>query len=57
MLLDGVPVKQLCSGWFHRQVALVGQEPVLYARSIADNICYGLEGDMRPDMSGGMVNG
>ena len=27
----------------------MGQEPVLYARSIADNICYGLEGSARPD--------
>ena len=25
------------------QIALVGQEPVLYARSIKDNIAYGLE--------------
>ena len=27
---------------FLKQVALVGQEPVLYARSITDNIAYGM---------------
>lgn len=26
------------------QIALVGQEPVLYARSVTENIGYGLEG-------------
>ena len=49
VLLDDVPIGRLESGWFHRQVALVGQEPVLFARSIEDNICYGLdEEDRRP---------
>jgi len=47
VLLDDVPVRELQHEWFHRQVALVGQEPVLFARSINDNICYGLE-DSRP---------
>ena len=28
---------------FKKKVALVGQEPVLYAQSIKDNISYGLE--------------
>jgi ATP-binding cassette subfamily B (MDR/TAP) protein 9 len=48
VLLDDVPIAQLEAGWFHRQVALVGQEPVLFARSIEDNICYGLDGECRP---------
>ena len=48
VLLDDVPIGQLESGWFHRQVALVGQEPVLFARSIEDNICYGLDEGRRP---------
>ena len=29
-------------------VALVGQEPTLFARSLFENICYGLEGERRP---------
>ena len=50
VLLDDVPISRLDPGWFHRQVALVGQEPVLFARSIEDNICYGLgeRGEGRP---------
>ena len=31
-------------------MALVGQEPVLFACSIRENIAYGLEGDEKPDM-------
>lgn len=30
------------------QVSLVSQEPVLYARSVSDNIMYGLE-DEKPE--------
>ena len=30
-------------GWYHRRVSIVGQEPVLFARSIRRNILYGLE--------------
>jgi ABC-type multidrug transport system fused ATPase/permease subunit len=28
--------------FFHRVVSLVGQEPVLFSRSVRDNITYGL---------------
>ena len=28
--------------WLHRRIAMVGQEPVLFARSIAANVAYGL---------------
>src|SRR6476469_2059334 len=31
--------------YLHRKIALVGQEPVLYARSLRDNILYGLDPD------------
>ena len=43
-----MPVAQLEPAWFHRHVALVGQEPVLFARSIGENICYGLAADEAP---------
>ena len=46
VLLDGVPVAELDPVWYHKHVALVGQEPVLFARSIKDNVCYGLEGEL-----------
>jgi len=48
ILLDDVPISQLDAPWLHKQVALVGQEPTLFARSLYDNICYGLEGEQRP---------
>ena len=43
VLLDDVNVLDLDRRWFHRQVGLVAQEPVLFARSIRSNIVYGLE--------------
>ena len=43
VLLDDVNVLELDRRWFHRQVGLVAQEPVLFARSIRSNIIYGLE--------------
>ncbi|XP_013401168.1 ATP-binding cassette sub-family B member 9 isoform X1 [Lingula anatina] len=43
VLLDGIPVKQYDHKYLHRKIALVGQEPVLYARSIRENIAYGME--------------
>ncbi|CAI4225841.1 unnamed protein product [Auanema sp. JU1783] len=43
VLLDGVSVKDYDHKYLHTKVALVGQEPVLYARSVTDNIGYGLD--------------
>uniref|UniRef100_A0A4W3IW44 Uncharacterized protein n=1 Tax=Callorhinchus milii TaxID=7868 RepID=A0A4W3IW44_CALMI len=43
VLLDGLPLPQYQSQYLHSQVALVGQEPVLFARSIEENITYGME--------------
>ncbi|XP_035291591.1 ATP-binding cassette sub-family B member 9 [Anguilla anguilla] len=42
VLLDGRPVHTYQHSYLHSQVALVGQEPVLFARSILKNISYGL---------------
>jgi ABC-type multidrug transport system fused ATPase/permease subunit len=43
VLIDGRDVGIYDAGWFRRRVALVSQEPVLYARSIKRNIKLGLE--------------
>jgi len=43
ILLDGKPIRDYKHDFFHRVVTMVGQEPVLYARSIKDNIRYGLD--------------
>lgn len=39
--VDGVDIRSLNIGWYRRQMALVGQEPVLYSGSIRDNIMFG----------------
>ncbi|KFD54458.1 hypothetical protein M514_04605 [Trichuris suis] len=41
--LDGVPVRQYDHKYLHKVIALVSQEPVLFARSIRENIAYGYE--------------
>ncbi|XP_043939245.1 ABC-type oligopeptide transporter ABCB9-like [Protopterus annectens] len=43
VLLDGRPVLEYEHKYFHSKVALVSQEPVLFARSVEENIAYGLE--------------
>uniref|UniRef100_A0A158PCM1 ATP-binding cassette sub-family B member 9 n=1 Tax=Angiostrongylus cantonensis TaxID=6313 RepID=A0A158PCM1_ANGCA len=43
VLLDGVPIKEYDHKYLHTKIALVGQEPVLYARSVTENIGYGLD--------------
>ncbi|XP_067112327.1 antigen peptide transporter 2a [Osmerus mordax] len=43
ILLDGRPLESYEHCYLHRKVAMVGQEPVLFAGSVRDNIAYGLE--------------
>ena len=42
--IDEHPVSDLSLDWLSRNVAVVQQEPTLFARSIKKNIIYGLEG-------------
>jgi len=44
VLLDGIPVHELSPSWLSQTVSIVAQEPTLFARSIRQNIMYGLEG-------------
>ncbi|WIA09667.1 hypothetical protein OEZ85_009053 [Tetradesmus obliquus] len=43
VLVDGRDIGLYDPKWLRRHVALVSQEPVLFARSVARNIMYGLE--------------
>ncbi|KAM6183786.1 antigen peptide transporter 2 [Erethizon dorsatum] len=43
VLLDGRPVSEYEHHYLHRQVSVVGQEPVLFSGSVRDNITYGLQ--------------
>ena len=51
VLIDSIPVKNFEHKYLHNKVALVGQEPVLYARSVKENIVYGLENGGEIDQS------
>uniref|UniRef100_A0A1I8AQE6 ABC-type antigen peptide transporter n=1 Tax=Steinernema glaseri TaxID=37863 RepID=A0A1I8AQE6_9BILA len=43
ILIDGVPIEQYDHQLIHTKIALVGQEPVLFARSVTENVGYGLD--------------
>ncbi|KAH9305722.1 hypothetical protein KI387_010126, partial [Taxus chinensis] len=43
VLLDGVDIKELQLRWLRKQIGMVGQEPVLFATTILENILYGKE--------------
>lgn len=38
VILDGIDLKNLNLGWLRDQIGVVGQEPVLFGTSIAENI-------------------
>ena len=52
VMLDGIPVHEYNHHWLHQSVSIVGQEPTLYARSIRENIIYGIEGESTSEMLG-----
>ncbi|CBI35827.3 unnamed protein product, partial [Vitis vinifera] len=41
VLMGGVDIKEMNVKWLRRQIALVGQEPALFAGSIRENIAFG----------------
>jgi len=43
IFFNGKNIKELDPKWYHNQVAIVQQEPVLFSGTIRENICYGLE--------------
>jgi ATP-binding cassette subfamily B (MDR/TAP) protein 1 len=50
LLLDGVDLRELNVRWLRKQIALVGQEPVLFLGTVAENIAYGKEGATRAEV-------
>ncbi|XP_074873826.1 antigen peptide transporter 1 [Carettochelys insculpta] len=51
LLLDGRELREYDPRYLHRQVALVSQKPVLFARSLHENIAYGLGGRSRQEVT------
>ena len=50
VLVDGRPLSHYDHTYFHTKVSLVGQEPVLYARSVGENIACNLQGTTQDDI-------
>ena len=50
VLLDGKDFKSLSVPWLRKQIALVGQEPVLFSGTIHENIARGKQGATREDV-------
>jgi ATP-binding cassette subfamily B (MDR/TAP) protein 1 len=48
--LDGVDLRELNVRWLRQQIGLVGQEPVLFSGTIAENIAYGKPGSTPADV-------
>ncbi|RHZ65785.1 hypothetical protein Glove_311g54 [Diversispora epigaea] len=49
--LDGHDIKSLNLKWLRRQMSLVGQEPVLFNTTIAENVAHGLIGSEYENLS------
>ena len=43
ILIDEINLADINLDWFHKHCAIVSQEPVLFARSIRENIIYGID--------------
>ena len=41
--LDGMPLNKISRSWLRTNIGIVEQEPILFSRSVAENICYGTE--------------
>jgi ABC-type multidrug transport system fused ATPase/permease subunit len=45
VLLDGVDIRRLDPRWLHTVIGVVQQDPILFAMSVRQNVCYGLPED------------
>jgi ATP-binding cassette subfamily B protein len=49
MQIDGVEVKQLARDFLRQQIGIVEQEPILFSRTIRENITYGVGREVNQD--------
>jgi ABC-type multidrug transport system fused ATPase/permease subunit len=45
VLLDGIDIRRLDPRWVHSVVGVVQQEPILFAMTVRENVCYGIADD------------
>ncbi len=50
ILLDGEDLRNINVGWLRDNIGLVSQEPTLFARTIRENIAYGMPGATMDDI-------
>jgi ABC-type multidrug transport system fused ATPase/permease subunit len=50
VMIDGNNVKELNISWLRKHIGVVGQEPVLFNTTIAENIGFGAEGATESDI-------
>jgi len=50
VLIDGVDIRTLNLAWLRAQIGMVGQEPVLFEGTVAENIARGKEGATQEDV-------
>ena len=48
--VDGVDIRKLNIKWLRNNIGVVSQEPVLFAKTIAENIRYGRDGITQEDI-------
>jgi len=50
IIVDGEDITKLDISWMRRQIGYVGQEPVVFARTIRENIVHGCDGATEKDL-------
>jgi len=53
--IDGIDIRQLNIKWLRNNIGVVSQEPVLFAKSIAENIRYGRDGITQEDIEKAVI--
>lgn len=48
--IDKTPIRRFTLSYLRKEIAVVGQEPILFSGSIHDNIILGVEGAKRSDV-------
>jgi len=48
--IDGIDIRKLNIKWLRNNIGVVSQEPVLFAKTIAENIRYGRDGITQQDI-------
>ena len=54
--IDGVDIRKLNVNWLRNQIGVVSQEPILFAKTIGENIRYGRDGITQEDIEKAAVD-